>query len=201
MDVLGRVEGDDGAVLPTGGDDRDLALEIDQPFQDQRHAAQRLEGAVGAVLRAAKQALALAVIAHPARLQDAAAAESGERGLQIGLAADRFEGGGGDAAAVQEALLRQPVLRGLERLGGRKHRPLLVEVPDGLDGHVLELVGDDVGCRGELRERRRGRHRRRRSAGTQPRRPDNPAAAPGRRRDSRDAPRPSPASGRAGRRR
>ena len=49
--------------------------------------------------------------------------------------------------------------------GGGQHGHESLDEPRGLDRHVLELVGDHVGERGEIGERGRDRRRRRRSPG------------------------------------
>ena len=106
------------AVGGAGGDDRDLALEGDEAFEDERHAAKCCISAIRAVGRRAEDFLALAVIAEAAGLQHALAAElasaaSRSAWLSIGMEAAR-----GDAAAVDEALFGEAVLGGFQRLGG-----------------------------------------------------------------------------------
>ena len=92
MDVFGRIVGGDRAVDAARGDDRDLALEGTKRFEDQRHAAHRGVDAGGVLVAdVAEDALALAVIADAAGLQDAAAAESSQRRGQIGVAVDGAE--------------------------------------------------------------------------------------------------------------
>ena len=95
VDVLGRIVGGDRAVQPARGDHRNLALEGDEGFQDQRHIAHRLAGAGKAArFHVAEDALALAVIAHAPGFQDAAAVEFFQRRRQFVVIVDGAEIGG-----------------------------------------------------------------------------------------------------------
>lgn len=94
MHILGGIETDDRPVGGARGDDRDLALESDETFEDERHAAECGIGAIRAVGRRAENLLALAVITETAGLQHALAAEILKCRLKIGLAIDRAEAGG-----------------------------------------------------------------------------------------------------------
>src|SRR5690606_7429580 len=104
---------------------------------------------------AAENALALAVIAHAARLEDAAAAEGGQRRRQIGVAVDGAEIRRRQADRIDEALLRQPVLADLQRARRRKDRHDLLKRLGGADRYVLELVGDHVAAPRQFGQRRR----------------------------------------------
>ena len=90
-------------------------------------------------LRRVDEALSLAVVPEPPRLDEAGSPVSSQRP----------EACGRDPERAEELLLAQPVLPVLERRGCRDgadpHRRL--------DGHVLELVRDDVGAVGEPVER------------------------------------------------
>lgn len=152
MNVFRRIVTGDRAVPEAGGNDRDFPLEGNEAFEDERHAAKRVEGARG-VLATPEQALALAVIAHAARLQHALATKGGQCCLQIFLAVHGAKIGGRNAATVEEALLRQPVLRGAERLRRRIDRNGGGERLGCRHGHVLEFVGHDIAEAGEFGQR------------------------------------------------
>jgi hypothetical protein len=114
-----RIEGG----LPRGaanGEDRELAAEVDQLLGDV---------VLAQLVQARDQTLAFAVVAEPAGL--------GERRQRRRLEVWRR-----DVQPAEEPLLLQPVLDELQRVGigygahGARRR----------GGHVLELVGDDVGA-------------------------------------------------------
>ena len=106
------------AIQAARHDDRDLAQEVDQRFQDAVAPAELLPGSGqgGAVGDAD---LALAVIALGAGFQDAGQCRgSGD----VGLARDRLIVGGADAELAEELLLAQPVLGDMDRLHPGPHR-------------------------------------------------------------------------------
>ncbi len=123
MHILGRIETGGRAVGRACGDDRDLPVERHEAFEDQRHLSERDIGAGRIVGSGTKDALALAVVAEPAGLEHAGSAEFRKGGLEVGLAVDGMVSGGGDAAAVDEALLGETVLCHFQRLRRRKDRP------------------------------------------------------------------------------
>ncbi len=144
VDVFGRVEAEHGTIGSARCDDRDLAFEGDEAFEDERHRAKLRIGAVRIVGRRAEHLLALAVIAQAPGLQYALAAEILQCLLEIGLAVDGVETGCRNVATVDEALFDQPVLSSFQRLRGRVDRHALCQRFGSGDGHVLEFVGDDV---------------------------------------------------------
>ena len=175
MLVLGeRVEGR-LAVAPAHRDDRELAIERDELLRELvvRERDERLD-----------DALALAVVAEPARLHERRQA----------AVLERAEPRGRDAEAAEELLLDEAILPMLERprVGHR------TDAPRRLDRDVLELVRDGVGAVGEAVEGARVVVRRRRAA--RPRRPRT-RRAPGRGSGSarRAAPRRARACARAAR--
>ena len=91
VDVLGGLEGGDGAVEAARDDDRDLAQEGHEGLEHQRHGRQRREGGRG-VARAADEPLALAVVAEPRRLEDGGRADLPEFGAERGERGDGGEG-------------------------------------------------------------------------------------------------------------
>ena len=201
MDVLGRVVGGKAAVLATRRDHRDLALEGDEGFQDQRHAAHRRAGA------GEPPAPCRGTRAGPCRHSPGAASSARRcRRRSSSAAASSSSLSTGQEAAVEMPMpLRNafrpagPATTSSARAAERRarRRPGV----GGSDRHVLELVGHDGAAVGQLGECRRRRHRRRRSAGWRPAPPGSRPAAPAPGCGSRAAPRPSPACGRAGRRR
>src|SRR5690606_16544023 len=133
------------AVRAAGGDDGNLPLEGNEPFENEPAAAHggncAAHHSLGCLV---EYALALAVVAHAARLEHAIAAEPGKPLHEIVIAFYRDEGRRRDAERVEKNFLRQPVLGRLQRLG------------EGMDGHavgkgagrdagnILEFVGDHV---------------------------------------------------------
>ena len=116
MDVFGRVVGLQRSVLSARRNHRDLARERHERFQDQRHAAHCRPDTGGVRGRGIPEhALALAVIAQPAGLQHAVAAERGERRREIAIVVHSKMTGCGYSGSIEEALFGEPVLRDLER--------------------------------------------------------------------------------------
>ena len=110
MAVLDGVESGEGAILATRHDHADLLGEIDETFQDQRLRSTEGRKPAARSLGLAEQRLALAVVAQPRGLQDRRQADAGRpprpgrRGFPP-TATARWH-----ARAVQEGLLRDPVL-------------------------------------------------------------------------------------------
>ena len=144
MDVFDGIVGRDAAIPRARRDHRDLALERDQRFEDERHAAHRRIGA-GSVAagRRPEHALALAVIAEPPRLQHAGAVERAKRRGEVVVIVHSEIAGCGYPGIVEEALFGEPVLGDFQRPRRRIDRDRCGKPFGSGDRHVLELVGDD----------------------------------------------------------
>ncbi len=112
-----RIVGREAAIDAARRNHRDFTLEGDEAFENQRHAAQRLIGPCG-IVTLAEHTLALAVIAHAARLEHTFPAEFGKGCDQIVLAVYAAELRGRDTTGGEEFLFRQPVLRTSSARGG-----------------------------------------------------------------------------------
>src|SRR5262245_915547 len=91
MNVLDRIIGGKTAVASAGGDNRNLAFEIDEAFEDRRHFAELLPGA-RRIRLALDQRLALAVIAEPPRLHHRRQIDLNDGNRDIDLRTDLCEG-------------------------------------------------------------------------------------------------------------
>ena len=150
--VLGHLETFDLAVAAARGDDRDLALEIDEAFEDAGRVLQRAPG--GDRIAAFRDlGLALAVIAKPAGLQHGRQAGQRDAVGQLRRAVDRRVRRGRDLQRADEILFDQPVLRRLQHLRVGQDRLAPGEKGRGLRRHVLEFIGDDVDGAGKAAER------------------------------------------------
>ena len=132
-------------------EDRHLALERHECLEHERRGAERGPRGVDVGLRA-QHPLALAVVAEATRLQHGGEAEPSDGAIEIVLARDRREAGGGNAQRREEALLVEPILAHLERARRRIDANELVQEARGADRHVLELVRDDVALPRQLAE-------------------------------------------------
>ena len=108
-----RITGD-RAVPPADGEDGQLAVERDEPFEDERPPAERLPRPVG-VGGGADHRLPLPVVPEPPRLQHRRQADGADGGVELVAGLDRGERRGRDAEGVEERLLDDAVLRHLER--------------------------------------------------------------------------------------
>ncbi|ENN87345.1 hypothetical protein RHSP_26621 [Rhizobium freirei PRF 81] len=144
MDVFSRIIAGDRSVDAACRNNRNLALEGYEAFENKRYAAQGRIAAIGAVRGGAVDALALAVITEAPGLQYALAAEIGKGCFEIGLTVDSTEAGRRNAAIIDEALLGQPVLRHLERFWRRIDVDILGELLGSMDRNVLEFVCHDI---------------------------------------------------------
>jgi len=150
--ILRHLETFDLAVAAARGDDGDLALEIDEAFDDAGSVVQRPpRGRWIAAFR--DLGLAFSVIAELAGLEHGR--QTGDRDTvgQLGCAVHRRIRRGRDLQRADEILFDQPVLRRLQHLRVRQHRPALGEKRCGLSWHVLEFVGDDIDRPGKAPER------------------------------------------------
>ena len=153
MLVLAQVEGGEASIGGTGRHHRDLALEGHEPFEDERRAAELGENRVPvALFGGADDALAFAVIAEAAGLQHGGKAYRLQRAGEVVRRIDLPERRGGDAEAVDEALLGQPVLSRGEGVGAGAEGRVARQQVGGLPRDVLELVGHDVDARREAGE-------------------------------------------------
>src|SRR6185312_9950109 len=134
-------------------DHADLLGEIDETLQDQRLRAQFGEGRreLGWV---AQQRLALAVIAQPRGLEDRRQAVPGGRLPQLRQRLDRRPRRGAGAGAVEEALLRDPVLADPQDRGRGADRLERCEKIEPFGADILELEGNHVDRGGEGAQRR-----------------------------------------------
>ena len=82
----------------------------------------------------------------------ATARMAAQRGAKLVQGRHRPPARGRAAYALDEALLRDPILRGGERARRGADRHALGEPFDRRGGDILELVGDDVAGGGEVRE-------------------------------------------------
>ena len=124
-------------------DDRYFALEIDEAFENQRHVAERIPGGleIGGL---AQVALALAVVAEPARLEHAGQAERLDGSAQVFERVHGAERRRRNLQFREELLLEQAILRNAQCLDGRPHGMRLRHFLQRGDGNVLEFVGDEV---------------------------------------------------------
>ena len=142
----------DRAVAAADAQDRELAVERHQPFEDRGHLTDRAP----CVLRqhgVVDHRLSLAVVAQPTRLQHGRRPDPFHRRTELVRRRHRFVRSGRQAHLVEERLLVHPVLGDLERLRGREDRRELHQEASGLDGHVLELERHHVGAVGEPGQR------------------------------------------------
>ena len=147
------------AVEAAHGDDRQLAVERHEPFEDQRHAAERRPRRVDVAGRA-QHGLALAVVAAPPRLQHRGQAERVDRRVAASARSSTARNG---AVAIPSALQRCPSRRAgpatpRARAAGGRTGASAASARAVAAGHAFPLVGDDVGAVGGLR--RGGRRRR-----------------------------------------
>ena len=142
------------ATGSTHADRRDLVVKV-QPFLGQeRGAGQFLPGAINIVF-GFHDVLAFAVVAETAGLEDQWEPDRIHGRMQVVERINRTVARQGNLQLVEQALLGEPVLRRAQCFGWRKDRDAPGDPEQGLDGHVLELVGDDVAGPGEFVERRR----------------------------------------------
>ncbi len=125
------------------GQDRQLAVERDEGFVDQRLPAQQLPDVVD-IAGAPQHRLSLAVIAQPPRLEHARQTNRGNGRGQVVAAVHGDETGRGNVQFREEALLGKPILRGGQRDGWGVDGHALRQVFRCGHRHVLELVGDHV---------------------------------------------------------
>ena len=108
--------------------DRQLAVERHERFEDQRRAGELGPTGVG-VVRVPDDALALAVVAAPTRLEHGRQSDLLDRGPQLVTRPDAGELRGGDPDGTEAPLLDEPVLRHLERRVPGTHRQVCGEEP------------------------------------------------------------------------
>ena len=149
MRVLERRKTDTSPIDAAGPNDRDLAFEIDERFQDGFGASERPPGSNRRV-RCRDTHLPLAVVSECGGLQHGGAADAGQRGLQVGLAPDGSERNDRDAVPREKCLFPNPVLRDRERMSVRPDNRVRLGRRRRRRRHVLELEGDDRHAAGEL---------------------------------------------------
>src|SRR3954466_2301639 len=140
------------AILPAGDDHRNLEREIDEALDDGIDSADRPPG-IDRRRIAGQLDLALAVITHPGGLHDAGSTDGLIGRRRLTGAAGGFPRRGGDAEAIDEILLQQPVLRDGEHAGAGMHRHELGEEGHGLDRDILPLQRHDIDRAGEAGQR------------------------------------------------
>ena len=150
--VLRHLEAFDLAVAAARGDDGDLALEIDETFDDAGRVVQRPPGR-DRIAAFGDLGLALSVITEPAGLEHGRQPGDVDTLGQLGCAVDRSVRRGRDLQRADEILFDKPVLRRFQHLRVRQHRPAPGEKGGGLGRHVLEFIGDDVDGAGKSSER------------------------------------------------
>ena len=102
-------------------DDRQLACERDERFEDERRAAELGPTGVG-VVGVPDDRLPLPVVAAATRLEHRRQPDLLDREPQLVTRADAGESGGGDPHRTEALLLDEPVLRHLERRVPGTHR-------------------------------------------------------------------------------
>ena len=146
--VLDRLEVRDGAIDAAGGDDRDLAIEIDERLENRFLTSERLPGA-GRVGRRRHRQLPLAVVAEARRLQNRGTADLRDRRAQIVLGSNRRKRRHRQPAIREKALLANAMLGDEERVPAGPHDGVLLGRRRRRGRDVLELEGDDVDASGE----------------------------------------------------
>ena len=152
--VLADVESGKSAVAPARGDDRNLARERHDAFQDARRVAKTAEDRVH-VATAADHGLALAVIAHASGLQDRRVAHRGYGGRHRSGVVDGPIGGRRDTDGIEKILFDQPVLRQFQRARAGHDGTAGGQKGSGCSRNILEFIGYERDRIGESREFRR----------------------------------------------
>src|SRR5947209_7353387 len=137
------------ARLGARGDDRDLALEVNEGFENPFAPAQG-RGPLLHVFGGVQTRLPLAVVTGACGLQDRRVADLFRRRAQRLFGVDVAEARDGEAPAREKVFFAQSVLRRVEHFAGG---PDGHELRGGLDrfgGHLLELEGHDRDAAREL---------------------------------------------------
>src|SRR5690606_17525260 len=148
MRVLGQRVEARLAAHAAHANDGDFALEVDESFQDQRHAAEFLERGLE-VRSLAQHALALAVVAEAAGLEHGGQADFFHCRAQVGEAVDGRKRRGRDVQRLEQLLFQQTVLGFFQEVDAGAERPGHA-FAHRLHRHVLDVEGDHVHVLGKL---------------------------------------------------
>ena len=146
MRVLDRTEMRPFAAGAARADDRNFAIQVDEPFEDGFGATERRP--CGGVARGDFH-LTFAVVAERRRLQHGGGAYLINSRRKLRLGPDRRERRDRQPEIGDKRLLADPVLRDVERAAVRTHERARLGRFGRRRRHVLELEGDDVDGAGE----------------------------------------------------
>ncbi len=141
------------AVLTAGEDHGKFCVKGDEALQHGGRHADRGQGH-RRIIAGGEPHLTLAVIAETARLQNGRPANLLQRRNQIVEAIDRCERRRVPSKALDEPLLRQPILRDAKGAGIGPNFANRGQGRDRSFGHVFELIGYDVNRLCKRRQRR-----------------------------------------------
>ena len=140
-------------LRPARDDDRNLAGEIDEAFENADLAA-HIPPCLSRLGLGVEHRLALTVIAHAHALQHGRVAEIVHRADQRGGVGHLPVSGGRDIDRTQKILLAQTVLRDFENFGAGQDQLRRRHKSHRLGRYIFELEGDHVDRGGEAVQRR-----------------------------------------------
>ena len=152
VNILRRIKHRNRAIQTTRGDNGNLPLERHKALQNHRHGVKLRVNIIGfGRISIFENLLALAVIAHAPRLQNAISTKYFQRAFKVINAADGQKRSCFNARLIEKILFHQPVLRRFQRLWAGAHGRQRIDKLRRRHRHIFKLVSDNITLLGKRR--------------------------------------------------